>query len=117
MAPEESHRSEILERLEAVLVARRDERPDGSYVVQLLDGGWPAIEAKIREEAEEVALAGREESDHALAHEVADLFFHVMVGLVSRGLSIDMVFAELARRFGLGGLEEKAGRRAGEGEA
>ncbi len=110
MPPNENPSREILERLEAVLVERRESRPDGSYVVQLLDGGWPAIEAKIREEAGEVADAGRDESDEALTREVADLFFHVMVGLVARGVPIESVFEELGRRFGIGGLEEKAAR-------
>ena len=112
MPPNDSPSREVLERLESVLVERRESRPAGSYVVQLLDGGWPAIEAKIREEAGEVADAGREESDEALTHEVADLLFHVMVGLVARGVPIGTVFEELGRRFGIGGLEEKAARGA-----
>jgi phosphoribosyl-ATP pyrophosphohydrolase len=104
--------SEILERLQEVLEARRDARPEGSYVVQLLDGGWDAIEAKIREEAEEVVVAGREQGDAAVAHEAADLIFHLWVGLLARGVPPSAVFAELARRFGIGGLEEKAARQA-----
>ena len=110
MPPNDPSPREILERLEAVLVERRETRPEGSYVVQLLDGGWPAIEAKILEEAREVVAAGRDESDAALTHEVADLLFHVMVGLVARGVAIESVYAELAGRFGIGGLEEKASR-------
>lgn len=104
----------ILDRLFEIVSARRDERPDGSYVVELLDGGWSAIAEKVREEAEEVVVAGRDESDEALTHEVADLFFHVWVLMASRELSPDAVYAELARRFGIGGLEEKASRN-GEG--
>jgi phosphoribosyl-ATP pyrophosphohydrolase len=101
----------ILDRLFEIVGSRRDERPEGSYVVKLLDGGWPAIAEKVREEAEEVVVAGRDESDEALAHEVADLIFHVWVLMASRGLSPDAVYAELARRFGTGGLEEKASRK------
>ena len=100
----------ILDRLFEIVSARRDERPDGSYVVKLLDGGWPAIAKKVREEAEEVVVAGRDESDEALAHEVADLLFHVWVLMASRELAPDAVYAELDRRFGIGGLEEKASR-------
>lgn len=104
--------AEILERLYALLETRRAERPPGSYVVQLLDGGWPAIEAKILEEAGEVVEAGRAEGPEAVAHEVADLLFHVWVGLLAREIPPSAVFAELARRFGIGGLEEKASRSA-----
>ena len=110
--------AEILDRLYEIVTARRDERPDGSYVVTLLDGGWSAIAAKIREEAEEVVVAGRDESNEALAHEVADLLFHVWVMMAQRNLAPDAVFAELAGRFGLSGLEEKAARsRKGEDAA
>ena len=102
--------AEILERLYDVVVARRNERPSGSYVVQLLDGGWEAIGAKIREEAGEVIDAGQSESDEAVAHEAADLLFHLWVGLAARDVDPKAVFAELGRRFGIGGLEEKASR-------
>ncbi len=104
--------ADILERLYEVVVARRDERPEGSYVVQLLDGGWEAIGAKIREEADEVVLAGKGEPDEAVAHEAADLIFHLFVGLAERDVDPRAVFAELGRRFGIGGLEEKAARAA-----
>ena len=100
----------ILDRLFEIVASRRDERPAGSYVVKLLEGGWPAIAAKVREEAEEVVAAGRDESDEALTHEVADLLFHVWVLLASRDVAPDAVYAELARRFGIGGIAEKAAR-------
>ena len=100
----------VLDRLYEVVVARRDERPAGSYVVQLLDGGWPAISAKVSEEAQEVIEAARSEGDEALAHEVADLLFHVFVLMASRDVEPGAVYAELAQRFGIGGLVEKAAR-------
>lgn len=100
----------ILDRLYEIITARRDERPSGSYVVSLLDGGWDEMAAKVREEAEEVAQAARDEGDDALAHEVADLLFHVWVMMVSRGVPPSAVFAKLEERFGVGGLEEKASR-------
>jgi phosphoribosyl-ATP pyrophosphohydrolase len=102
--------SGVLDRLFEIIASRRDERPEGSYVVQLLDGGRPAIAAKVREEAEEVIAAAQDESDAALAHEVADLLFHVWVLMASREVAPDAVYAELARRFGIGGLAEKAAR-------
>jgi phosphoribosyl-ATP pyrophosphohydrolase len=106
---------QILDRLYEVVVARRDQRPEGSYVVTLLDGGWEAMADKVREESEEVVIAARDESDEALAHEIADLFFHVWVMMASRGVEPAAVYDELVRRFGVGGLEEKASRQeAGE---
>ncbi len=105
---------EILDALFEVIEARRDERPEGSYVVSLLDGGWGAMAAKVREEAEEVCIAAREEGDDALANEVADLIFHVFVVLAARGVAPEAVYRELARRFGLGGLDEKAARSSGQ---
>lgn len=106
----------ILDRLFEIVIARRDERPADSYVVKLLAGGWSAIAAKVREEAEEVVAAGRDESDEALAREVADLLFHVWVLLASRNVSPDAVYAELERRFGIGGLAEKAARASADGD-
>ena len=103
----------ILDRLYEIIASRRDERPSGSYVVGLLDGGWAAIAAKVREEAEEVIDAARDESDQALTHEVADLLFHVWVLMASREVSPDSVYQELTRRFGVGGIDEKASRTSG----
>jgi phosphoribosyl-ATP pyrophosphohydrolase len=104
--------SQVLDRLHAVIEDRRASRPTGSYVVSLLDGGLPAITAKVREEAGEVVRAALAEGDEALAHEVADLLFHVLVLLVARGVEPDAAYRELARRFGIGGLIEKAARVA-----
>lgn len=100
----------ILDRLYEIVRARRDERPSGSYVVSLLDGGWDLMAAKVREETEEVVQAAASESDEALTHEVADLLFHVWVMMASRDIDPALVYAELERRFGVGGLEEKASR-------
>lgn len=114
MSPAPEASSQILERLFEVIERRREERPAGSYVVALLDGGLPAIADKVLEEADEVVRAAAGESDEALAHEVADLVFHVFVLLAARGVSPGAAWAELARRFGIGGQVEKAARaRAG----
>ena len=72
-------------------------RPDGSYVVSLLDD--PALAArKVGEEGLEAALAGASESDERVVSEVADLWFHALALLAARGLDPTMVEAELARR-------------------
>lgn len=109
---EEESASEVLDRLFEVIEARRTARPTGSYVVSLLDGGLPAITAKVQEEAAEVVQAALGEGDEALAHEVADLLFHVLVLLSARGVEPAAAYRELARRFGIGGLVEKAARPA-----
>ncbi|MEY3089719.1 MAG: hypothetical protein RL113_35 [Pseudomonadota bacterium] len=67
--------------------------------------------SKIREEADEVCVAINEESDEQVIYESADLLYHTLVGLGSRGISPDRVKQELARRFGLSGIEEKENRK------
>jgi phosphoribosyl-ATP pyrophosphohydrolase len=100
----------ILTRLFDVIEERKRLRPDGSYVVQLLDGGVPAISAKIREEADEVIEAGGEHDPSHLAEEVADLLFHTWLLMAHEGVAPDDVYAVLEARFGTGGLVEKASR-------
>ena len=78
---------EVLPGLERTLRARRQERPEGSYTVELLDDP-ELIGAKVQEEAEEVARAAREESDERVAEEAADLLYHLEVLLLSRELSL-----------------------------
>jgi phosphoribosyl-ATP pyrophosphohydrolase/phosphoribosyl-AMP cyclohydrolase len=97
-------------KLEAEIASRRNATGKASYVKSLLDGGATAIGAKIREEADELARAIDGEADERVTSEAADLLFHAMVGLESRGLRLRQVFDVLARRFGRGGHEEKAAR-------
>jgi phosphoribosyl-ATP pyrophosphohydrolase/phosphoribosyl-AMP cyclohydrolase len=79
------------------ITERRRERPDGSYVVSLLDD--PALAArKVGEEGLEAALAGAGENDERVVSEIADLWFHTLVLLAARGLDPTDVEAELARR-------------------
>jgi phosphoribosyl-AMP cyclohydrolase / phosphoribosyl-ATP pyrophosphohydrolase len=78
---------ELLPALERTLRERERERPEGSYTVALLDD--PArIGEKVMEEAEEVARAAREESDARVEEEAADLLYHLLVLLRSRGRSL-----------------------------
>ena len=102
--------ADVLDELAAVLEARKSADPGSSYVASLYAGGLPAILAKVEEEAGEVVGAGRSGDDAALIGEVADLWFHTLVLLAQRGLSPARVLAELGRRFGRSGLDEKAGR-------
>ena len=84
MSPRSDASSQVLDRLYEVIERRRDERPAGSYVVTLLDGGLPAISAKLREESEEVIVAASDEDAHAVTHEAADVVFHLLVLLAAR---------------------------------
>jgi phosphoribosyl-ATP pyrophosphohydrolase/phosphoribosyl-AMP cyclohydrolase len=89
---------EALPGLERTIAARAAERPDGSYTVELLDDPGRVGE-KVREEAEEVARAAREESDERVAEEAADVLYHLAVLLRSRGLALaDAEEVLLARR-------------------
>ena len=77
---------------------RARERPEGSYVAELLEDGPAAAARKVGEEGVEAALAGATESDERLVEELADLWFHSYVLLAARGLDPDDVEAELRRR-------------------
>ena len=77
---------------------RQEGRPDGSYVVSLLDAGPAAAARKVGEEGLEVALAGISEDDERLVEEVADLWFHSYVLLAARDLDPQRVEDELRRR-------------------
>jgi len=90
--------------------ARREATSTKSYVKSLLEGGAALLGAKVREEADEVARAVVDETDERVASEAADLLFHVLVALEGRGLDLRAVLAVLAKRFGMGGHEEKASR-------
>jgi phosphoribosyl-ATP pyrophosphohydrolase/phosphoribosyl-AMP cyclohydrolase len=104
--------AEILERLAAILIARRDSATgERSYTKSLLEAGMPKILAKIAEESGELAAELPAGDAAKVVHETADLVFHVMVGLVARDIPIGDVLAELARRFGTSGHAEKASRK------
>jgi phosphoribosyl-ATP pyrophosphohydrolase/phosphoribosyl-AMP cyclohydrolase len=88
---------EMLPELERTLVARQSQRPEGSYTVELLDN--PAhIGEKVEEEAEEVARAAREETDDRVDNEAADVLYHLLVLLRSRGRSLTDVTEVLRER-------------------
>ena len=101
---------DILARLAEVLEARKNADTGSSYVAGLYAKGLDAILKKIGEEATETVMAAKDGVPEKLVYEVADLWFHSMVLLAQQGLGPELVLAELDRRFGLSGLEEKAGR-------
>jgi len=108
-------RAEVLDRLFDVIEARGQERPAGSYVVELLDGGLPAISAKVREESEEVVQAAADGDPVHTAREVADLLFHTWVLMARSAVRPEAVYAVLEERFGVGGLVEKTSRESSNG--
>jgi phosphoribosyl-ATP pyrophosphohydrolase len=104
-----------LERLAAAIQARRNEDAAKSYTRQLLDAGPERCARKLGEEAVETVIAGVGQDDTALKAEAADLIYHLMVLLESRGIALEQVLGVLEQRMGVSGLEEKA-RRAAKGE-
>ena len=104
----------ILDALSELVAERKAKPPaERSYVVSLLDGGVPKVNAKITEEAAEVVEAALEPGDEGRRHlvkEVADLVFHSMVLLGCRDTPWSAVEAELQRRFGTSGIAEKESR-------
>jgi phosphoribosyl-ATP pyrophosphohydrolase len=102
--------SDTLERLAAVLEQRKAADPDSSYVARLYAKGLDAILKKIGEEATETVMAAKDGVKERIVSETADLWFHCLVLLAQQGLGPAEVLAELDRRFGLSGLEEKARR-------
>ena len=100
----------FLEALEREIEARKQSVGSKSYTRHLLDGGPERIGAKLREEADELARAIESESDDRVASEAADVLYHAMVGLASRGVSLRDVLDKLAARAGTSGHDEKARR-------
>ncbi len=107
--------SDLLIRLAAVMEERKDADPSHSYVAKLYAKGLDAILKKVGEESTEVVIAAKGGDAQALVYEVADLWFHTLVLLAHQGLGPTEVLNELARRFGLSGLAEKAARSFSEG--
>ncbi|WP_174292872.1 phosphoribosyl-ATP diphosphatase [Sphingomonas bacterium] len=100
---------DILDRLEATIRARRGSDAGTSYVASLFAKGRARIAQKVGEEATETVIAALAAPD-TLASEAADLLFHLLILLADADLSLDDVRAELARREGLSGHDEKASR-------
>ena len=103
----------IFARLMAVIEDRKQNPPVKSYTTSLFQGGVPKIGGKIREEAEEVIEAAGEPGEAGRTHliyESADLIYHLFVMLGQREIPLSEVETELARRFGISGIDEKAAR-------
>ncbi|MCM2129692.1 phosphoribosyl-ATP diphosphatase [Larsenimonas rhizosphaerae] len=111
----QTHSDDTLAQLADILASRRHGDPDTSYVAQLHHRGLNKVLEKVGEEATETLLAAKDahlgdSQRQAVISETADLWFHCMVMLSHLDISHDDVLAELAGRFGMSGLEEKAAR-------
>ncbi len=106
-----SHAS-VLTQLADIIDARRGGDPDRSYVARLLAHAPDAVLKKIGEEATETVMAAKDGDRGRIVAETADLWFHCLVMLSQFDLRPEQVLAELDRRAGMSGLEEKALRKA-----
>ncbi len=102
---------EVLQRLYAVIEARKGDDPKKSYTAQLYADGLPKIAQKRGEEAVETVIAGAAGDAPATVRESADLLYHLLVLWVASGIAPDDVWAELNRREGTSGLAEKTARK------
>jgi phosphoribosyl-ATP pyrophosphohydrolase len=107
---EDQAMSDTLAKLAEVIEQRKAADPQNSYVASLYEKGLDRILKKVGEEATETVIAAKGGDDAQLVYETADLWFHTLVMLAARGLGPADVLAELERRFGLSGIEEKASR-------
>ncbi len=106
---------DLLSELDAVLMQRRHADPATSYVASLHSKGLNKILEKLGEECTETLIASKDAERSGetadLVHETADLWFHSLVMLSHLGLSSQQILTELARRFDISGLAEKAARQ------
>lgn len=103
----------VLDTLYAVVASRKGSDPAESYTASLFAKGRKKIAQKVGEEAIETALAAVAETPEQVIGESADLLYHLMVLWADVGVTPDDVRAELARRFGTSGLDEKKARGSG----
>ena len=103
----------IIHRLAETIEKRKDSDSSSSYVAKLLSGEHDELLKKIAEEAAEVLLASKDSNKVHITHEVADLWFHCLILLAQHDIGPEDVLAELERREGVSGLDEKASRKSG----
>ncbi|QQV76895.1 phosphoribosyl-ATP diphosphatase [Sphingomonas aliaeris] len=101
---------DILNTLEAVIRERRGGDPATSYTAKLFARGRAKIAQKVGEEAVETVIAAVADDREEMVKEATDLVFHLLVLLADAGLSLDDVRAEIGRREGVSGIDEKAAR-------
>lgn len=106
--------SAILFRVANTLEARKSADPASSYSASLMHKGLDAILKKVGEEAVETVMAAKDGDKLHLVREIADVWFHTLILLAHQGLGPQDVLAELARREGISGIDEKNARKEGD---
>ena len=102
--------TQILDQLYALVASRKGADPETSYTAKLFSRGRPKIAQKVGEEAVETVIAALAQGPDAVVGESADLLYHLTVLWADCGVTPDQVWAELAKRQGLSGLDEKKAR-------
>ena len=97
-------------RVYDVILERKQCSPETSYVAYLIDEGTDMILKKICEESAEVIIAAKNESKTEQIHEIADLWFHMLILMGLNGITLKDISQELEKRFGQSGFDEKANR-------
>ncbi|AJE47949.1 phosphoribosyl-ATP diphosphatase [Celeribacter indicus] len=100
----------VLHDLEQVILSRRGADPDSSWTAKLFSKGPEKCAEKFGEEAVEAIVAAAKGDRDNLTYEAADVLYHLLVMLAARDIALEDVLGELARRQGLSGIAEKAGR-------
>lgn len=107
-----SELGDALARLWATIEARRGASPDSSYTAKLLAAGPVGVARKLGEESLEAIIEVVKGDTGALSRESADVLYHLLVLWAAAGLSPDVIAAELTRREGISGVEEKRSRKS-----
>jgi phosphoribosyl-ATP pyrophosphohydrolase/phosphoribosyl-AMP cyclohydrolase len=103
----------VIDTLYHTIQDRKNDDPDKSYTSKLLKGKENSMLKKIVEEAGEFTFAVKDNDEEEIVYEAADLMYHCLVAMASKNISPDRVKQELARRFGMSGIEEKNSRTDG----
>jgi phosphoribosyl-ATP pyrophosphohydrolase/phosphoribosyl-AMP cyclohydrolase len=103
----------VVDTLYHTILERKNADPETSYTAKLLQGEENAMLKKVVEEAGEFCFAVKDGEEEAIIYEAADLVYHTLVALGRQEISPDRVRQELARRFGMSGIEEKKSRLKG----
>lgn len=102
---------DFINTLESVIRSRKGANPETSYTAKLFAAGRSKIAQKVGEEAVETVIASLSDDQAALVGEATDLMFHLLVLLADAGLCLDDIRAEMRRREGVSGIDEKAARK------
>ena len=100
----------VIDQLYHTIMEKKNDDPSKSYTASLISKGENSYLKKIVEEAGEFCFAIKDNNKEEIVYEAADMVYHTMVAMADKGVSPELVKKELARRFGIGGLDEKAAR-------